>query len=152
MAQEIGLPKGRTENQTMFVWTCWQCESWSPLSIKGELSALIMYCSFCSSPDMLFCIPEIDSLLSNLLTSVEALLSAVQCSAAQACCCVLCFNVKEFYYRSDLRFSKRWPSKVLASVTWRRVVLGQTANRWRQGCQSYAPAALYPGTPGTHFC
>jgi hypothetical protein len=23
-------------------------------------------------------------------------------------------------------------------------LLRQTANRWRQGCQSYAPAALYP--------
>jgi hypothetical protein len=34
--------------------------------------------------------------------------------------------------------------------------LRQTANRWRQGCQSYAPAALYPQVslflkiPGTH--
>jgi hypothetical protein len=36
--------------------------------------------------------------------------------------------------------------------------LRQTANRWRQGCQPYAPAALYPQIslflkiPGTHFC
>jgi hypothetical protein len=37
-------------------------------------------------------------------------------------------------------------------------LLRQTANRWRQGCQPYAPAALYPQVslllkiPGTHFC
>jgi hypothetical protein len=35
--------------------------------------------------------------------------------------------------------------------------LRQTANRWRQGCQHYAPAALYPPgfffkIPRTHFC
>jgi hypothetical protein len=38
-------------------------------------------------------------------------------------------------------------------------LLRQTATRWRQGCQPYAPAALYPQVslfffkiPGTHFC
>jgi hypothetical protein len=36
-------------------------------------------------------------------------------------------------------------------------LLRQTANRWRQGCQPYASAALYPQVyffkiPGTHFC
>jgi hypothetical protein len=37
-------------------------------------------------------------------------------------------------------------------------LLKQTANRWRQGCQPYAPAALYPQVslflkiPGTRFC
>jgi hypothetical protein len=37
-------------------------------------------------------------------------------------------------------------------------LLRQTANRWRQVCQAYAPAALYPQVslflkiPGTHFC
>jgi hypothetical protein len=37
-------------------------------------------------------------------------------------------------------------------------LLRQTATRWRQGCQPYAPAALYPPIslflkiPGTHFC
>jgi hypothetical protein len=37
-------------------------------------------------------------------------------------------------------------------------LLRQTANRWRQGCQPYAPAALYPQVylflkiPGTYFC
>jgi hypothetical protein len=37
-------------------------------------------------------------------------------------------------------------------------LLRQTANRWRQGCQPYAPAALYLQVslflkiPGTHFC
>jgi hypothetical protein len=37
-------------------------------------------------------------------------------------------------------------------------LLRQTANRWRQGCKPYAPAALYPQVslllkiPGTHFC
>jgi hypothetical protein len=38
------------------------------------------------------------------------------------------------------------------------ILLRQTANRWRQGCQLYAPALLYPHVslfikiPGTHFC
>jgi hypothetical protein len=37
-------------------------------------------------------------------------------------------------------------------------LLRQTANTWRQGCQPYALAALYPQVslfskiPGTHFC
>jgi hypothetical protein len=37
-------------------------------------------------------------------------------------------------------------------------LLRQAVNRWRQGCQPYAPAALYPQVslflkiPGTHFC
>jgi hypothetical protein len=38
--------------------------------------------------------------------------------------------------------------------------LRHTAKRWRQGCQPYAPAALYPPgfflfffkIPGNHFC
>jgi hypothetical protein len=37
-------------------------------------------------------------------------------------------------------------------------LLRQMANRWRQGCQPYAPVALYTQVslflkiPGTHFC
>jgi hypothetical protein len=97
MAQEIGLPKERTENQTVSVWMCWQCESLRALCIKGgtRCSDNVLQFLFFTRYDP----ATRRSILgvSNVLTSVEALLSTVQCRAAEAYCCGLYFNVKDFH-------------------------------------------------------
>jgi hypothetical protein len=73
---------------------------------------------------------------------------------------LLLFTILELYCM--IRKIKRYPCyRPWRPLGLREVeaptFLRQTANRWRQGCQPYAPAALYPPGflfkfTGTHFC